>query len=313
MKYLFSIVFTVVILGLVAFKTKEEVKSQSEHIKNFEPATYTAYLTAQNGDKYAGGIEESAFGIKEILPEKNQPNDHFQVMIGFGKTATSDAYSYLPDNPAFPITYMQEVYEGNAKMQSEKGYVMRNNPLSRKKRIVFLDDLIYVIEDWKDKDNYKLKYVLEKGNPPSGLKAMKVVLQSPKKMAALEPHKKLQAYLDAAYAKQQEVYPKWKTDNAALVAKLEGRAADYSKAISDQASMYLKNMTGRDIYIYWGDSNTAGVLPAGQTKNYRCGSEYFYDFTGKRFYYPNEVIRITRAGDNSKCVDQIGEEPYEIR
>lgn len=295
-------------------KAQNEIKHQTQELESIQVGNYTGYLTHQSSDgTYEGGLDVLVYKITQFKEYTIQPGAHKEVYMLFGEDPdrpdNHEETMFLPDNEAFPITYVQKVYEGNPAMQKEIGYSPRINRLSDGNRIVFIDGKIYMIKDWVDKDNYKLEAVLEfQAKKMGGLKKMKEVMKSPKKMKEMQPHKTLQEYLDNAYSKQQEVYAKWikNPKNAALIENIDQirefiigainkqrddwyNSAEYKRikernADAKQSSLEnevtIRNNTGKDIYIYQEGSSNGSRVSANGRGTFNCKKNLYYSFSG---------------------------------
>jgi hypothetical protein len=308
MKYLFASVFTIIIILLFSFTNKEvkTVNDQNTELKNIQKGEYTVYLTHKKGDgNYMGGIADYNLAVTEVAPDKNFPNEHSEVMIEktWRENNAKRAGIYLAGNLGFPATYIATGYEGNPKMQKEIGFApscYSDSYLSGKRisdtRVVFLDGRIYIIEDWKNKDDYNLIAVAEQGATPKGFKLMKAVMQTPKKIAALDPDKLLQEYLDAAFSEQQKHSAKHKTGEK----KLNDIYNEIMKAIKDSNNEYwnseegqaiiarnkedansggkkvtIDNDTGDDIFIYEEGSRNGSVIRVNSSNTFDCSKSYY--------------------------------------
>ncbi|MBT32354.1 MAG: hypothetical protein CMO01_22040 [Thalassobius sp.] len=306
----------------------QDIKSQTDELNTIKEGNYTAYLTHKENGNYKGGMENLDYVIKAKEDYKIQPGVHKEVyFIRGGNPERRDSQTtlmFLPDNEAFPITYIERFYEGNKEMQEELGYVQRVNRHADGNRLVFLDGLIYIISNWQDKDNYDLQAVLEfEEKPMTMLRMMKLNTKSPKKMAELQPQEKLQAYLDAASKKQNEVFAKWIKDpanknfmnnqkkKAELMSKsitqqtIDWRNSEEYKRIlannrmADEASakskVQVKNNTKSTIYISAGSvaGSFSSISPSGTT-TMDCKEDLYYSFEGNtnakriKFYSANQ-------------------------
>ena len=345
MKYLIASIITTIVFGLFAFKgTDEEIKSQSEHIKSLKEGKYVTYeVEENNGNTSLFNITERyPLEVTSIEPEKNFPNDHFYLKIKIGSSINEVPQPHLPDHFAFPISYPVRAYEGNAKMQSEVGYVPRKFSRNKLKSsgtytYIILDGVIYGVTYLDNPDEIKVWHIFthedfakkeDKKEEEDGQKKKKMSLKEKlnalknaigdagaSKLHEMKAYDKVKEYYKAAYKKQQEIIPQWEksAEGQKYKAIVEGKGAKMDNIINQQNSMLIKNSTGQDIYIYRSDSNEGAVMGAGVTLNFPCGVELYYDFTGKRFYYPNKVIRITRAGDYSKCADKMNGKAHEVK
>ncbi len=316
----------------ISLSAQNGVKHQTKELETIQTGDYLAYLTQQDGSgTYEGGLDELVYKVIEKRDYRIQPGVHKEVIMLFRGDSNKpeefkkDEKMYLPDNPAFPITYIQKVYEGNAEMQKEVGYAPRINKYDDHKRLVFLDGKIYIIKKWVDKDNYKLVSVMEhQAKKMSGFKKMKEVMKSPKKMKEMQPHKTLQNYLDTAFAKQQAVYTQWMKDpnNAAVVEHTELKrkliidainkqrddwrnSEEYKRikernASSKQSSLIsnvkLTNRTGKDIYIYEEGSSNGSRISVNSNGNFNCKKNLYYSFSGNSS--ASKATQITNTGQS---------------
>ncbi|WKK87065.2 hypothetical protein QYS48_09725 [Marivirga arenosa] len=227
----------------------QEILSQSEEIRNMKIGEYNVYrvILQENGSATFESFDY-VDAITEKKPEKNFPNEHFQVL---GKLQNSSA-SFLPDNWAFPATYIQKGYEGNKQMQEDFGYIPQkiHKNDNHEERVVYLNGWIFNLSDWKNKDDYTLwtisipklsneerealkeKQKAEENindKKKKGLKGKLLALQesamSPEYRALHNANalKMLQDYLDAAFAKQEKEYAAWikNPGNAKFVENVE--------------------------------------------------------------------------------------------
>ena len=343
MKYLVSSIIAILVISLFAFKGKDEsIKSQSEHMKSLKEGKYITYeVEERDGNTSLYNITERyPLEVTKIEPEKNFPEKHYYLHIKIGTSINEVAQPHLPDHFAFPISYPIRAYEGNAKMQSEIGYTPRKFSRNKLKSsgtytYIILDGVIYSVTYLDNPDEIKVWHIFvhedfakkEEKTEEDGKKkkmSLKQRMQALKnslgdagagKLHEMKAYDKVKEYYKAAYKKQQEVIPVWEksAEGQKYKAIVEGKGAKMNAVINQQNSMLIKNSTGKDIYIYRSDSNEGAVMGAGVTLNFPCGVELYYDFTGKRFYYPNKVIRISRAGAYDKCADKMGGKAYEVK
>ena len=310
-----KIIFTIALLALVGMGTAQEVvKDQTEELMSIEKGMYMAYIATQDkGGKYLGGIQQDPYHVLEINTYRVAPNSrHKEVYLTNNQNydvSNLEKYPmYLPDNEAFPVTYISNTYEGNAKLQESIGFTPRSEDYYKEVRAVFLDGKIYMISDWKSKDDYVLTQVLEPQEQKiSGFKLMKTSMKSPKKMEADQPFAKLQAYLDAATKKQQEVYAVWikdpvnkglvdnKKDISTLMAKtIRSMSQDYLKSDefkrimannkraedADRANrVTVQNNTGKDIYVYEEGSRNGSRVNVNSSGSFDCKKGLYYTFS----------------------------------
>jgi hypothetical protein len=197
-------------VALIAISVNTEAQeNQTTWAEKVGPGTYTAYVVRQEGTTYTyGGIEEYSRDISFTAYEENFKEVNLTIDFGTSK----QNYSYFPDENAFPATYIKGSMRGNAQMVKEFHSVQ----FDEKERIVFLNDWIYVLVDWKDKDHYRLKECLQLGKY-EGLKAVKESFASTKKMNDANHQENLQNYLNEAFKKQGELLPAWTASNQKLI------------------------------------------------------------------------------------------------
>ncbi len=245
MKYLLSSVIAVLLIGLFAFKNKEvqTVNDQYAEFKNIEVGRYTAYITNKDGDKYTGGIEDFIYEVVGTEKDKNY-TQYDVILMKIKADKKSGNYHFMAQNPPSPATLVSGHYIGNPDFQERIGYSPDYNEGTR---VVFLDGRIYLIEKWKNKDDYQLTHVLEKGEYPGGLKGMKLVFKSPKKMADLNPHKLLQDYLDIAIPQQEKAYSTWKSksENSAILNRLKQLPEAWDAYVKSSNKAYWDSPEGR--------------------------------------------------------------------
>ncbi|MGC1472036.1 MAG: hypothetical protein WA775_05550 [Psychroserpens sp.] len=308
---LFVVCALVSTIGLQA----QEIKSQTEELNNIKTSTYLAYLTIQDASgKYQGGVDDELYQVVAIDAYRGElESKHKEVFFNkekeIGEKRISAIPMYIPDNEAFPITYINTSYVGNSELQKAIGYAPSDKTYYTKDRLVFLDGKIYIIEDWVDKDTYKLKAVLElQEKKVSGFKLMKLSLKSIKKMKEEQPKAKLQAYLDAANEKQKTEYASWiknsinsdmlknKEDIRVLMAKaIKQKSDDYLssdlyKRISEnnnraekrnrESMVTVKNSTDRTIYVYADGSGGAISITVNSSSTLDCTKNLVYTFSG---------------------------------
>ncbi|QKX06349.1 hypothetical protein HN014_15990 [Aquimarina sp. TRL1] len=300
-------------LLIICFIDFSRAQDQTQQLTNIQKGNYLSYLTTRNSSgKYEGGLRDLTYRITSIKDYRIFPEHKEVYMIRGGDPDRPDKdkeLMFLPDNEAYPITYIEKVFEGNKSMQEELGFAPRINPYTDGNRLVFLDQKIYMIENWKDKDNYTLLAVLEyQPKKVSKFKLMKETMKSPKKMNALQPHEKLQQYLDTAFKKQKEHYATWikKAENANKVAHTKSvldltlkaikkknedwrNSAEYkrikernqmAKSHAQNSYAIVINQTGQDIYLYAEGSNNGSVIRNGSSvSTIDCTKNQYYTFS----------------------------------
>ncbi len=320
---------TIIILLISCFTFSSQAQSindQTKELQNIKKGAYTAYLTHKNGDQYIGGINDLHHEVTDIKDYRVKPGTHQEVYLIKNKNPQKPKElrpdMLVPDNEAFPATYIFAAYEGNKKLMKDIGYTIREHSGYGSERVVFLEGKIYLIKDWKSKDDYTLHAVLEHTNKPlKGIKLMKEVYKTRKKMKKEQPDAKLQKYLDQAFTKQREIYETWilNPKNSAFIDKKEEIAQNMKNFIKKDREEYLKsdeykrimannnsgtqsgdlitvqNKLGKDIYVYQEGSRNGTPVRAGGRSTFDCKKTYYYSTSGKadingnglRFYSAN--------------------------
>ena len=309
--------FSICAFLFTIYSQAQEVKNQSEIIKeNFEAGSYKIIATTSLG---------KTVNFQEISPDKSKPKDNLKLLVQLKPESVTDSErekrtTFFADKEIFPATYINTSYEGNKKMQEQNGYVVRRGKYAGETRLVFVKDYIFYLTYWTDKDNYTLAAILSngvKGNEDSAkekkkkkmggfFKALKEGIKtgstntgrSNPKMEKLKIEV-LQPYLDAATAIQK----KMESSPEALKAKRDAAAINekMNKSIDSYNNVVYVNKTGRTIYIYRGNSTKGAMYGNGVKVKFPCTSGLNYDFTGKKWYYPNKVINLNTAGTTKKC------------
>ncbi|MDO1501448.1 hypothetical protein Q2T40_15035 [Winogradskyella maritima] len=312
---------------------QDTVNDQSQELGSIATGQYLAYLTKQDASgKYLGGIREKPYFVYAKNAYRVRPTSRHKEVYLYDNPKYLEENAdlercpmYIPDNEAFPVTYVKNNYEGNTKLQSSIGFTPRSEAYMQESRAVFLDGKIYLIEDWKDQDNYALKMVLElQEGKLGGLKKIKMSMKSPKKMATEDPKAVLDAYLKNAFAKQKDVYAQWikdpinkgiesnKKDISLLMAKtIKKMSDDYLKSaefkriqennrLAEQrdnaGKVTIKNNTGQTIYIYEEGSRNGSAVRPNSSGSGNCKKALYYTFSsnssvnggGTKFYAGNE-------------------------
>lgn len=229
MKHSFKVA-TITIAAALSFSTAQaNVQNQTDIIKS----------KLKVGD-YQTLLGSSVFQrIAEIQPDKAQSYGHLHIVVQPYPEHASDQtrktrVDYFADNVAFPVTYRQTVYEGNAKLQEKIGYSLRRGRYVNKERLVVVDNYIFFLNEWKSKDDYRLRSVLKiDGDNAIGAKSSTTGLSKSKGFGGFlgeltkamgqvatgqtvgEDTDKLketvlQPYLDKATAEQKRKFAVWK-------------------------------------------------------------------------------------------------------
>ena len=111
--------------------------------------------------------------VVDISPDKSQPDGHFEIKLKenpnhAAESTRNEVIQLFSDNIAFPVTYRSTAYAGNAKLQEAVGYVIDKKESDRwDKRYIFVKDYLFIVTDWKSKDDYYIRYILKSKNAPA--------------------------------------------------------------------------------------------------------------------------------------------------
>jgi hypothetical protein len=181
-------------------------ENQTVKAEKFGEGNHMEYnINYNNGSYTYDGLEQTPWNLR------------FEDYLENHKTIFTKRYGeqqYFPDRDVFPATYIKGRFIGNPE-QIEKYQVVE---YTYDERMVILDEWLYLLEDWEDKDNYTIERILRKGEL-KGLKITKEAFSANKRMEDANHPEKLQEYLDAAFAKQEELLPAWRDANADLIAQ----------------------------------------------------------------------------------------------
>lgn len=217
--------FTICMLLVTVAMQGQDVKNQSEIIRsNVSKGDYKIIA-----DKYMrhGGV----MTITNIEADKSRPNDHFEISFKkYPNDATestrNEVIKLFADNTSFPVTYMHSNYEGNAKLQKAVGYLVQESKY-KTDRFVFIDNYLFFLTEWKNKDDYSVRYILE--NPDAKKETAENKSKKKKKGGFFKKLKQgiknastgskekieklkaevLQPYLDKATTKRKSNYSQW--------------------------------------------------------------------------------------------------------
>lgn len=262
MKKRIKIVATTLALALFSFNSvnAQDVKSQTEIIKTLKKGKYKIKASSYS---YSGEME-----IMNVEADKSKPSGNFEVYLemfpddesGEGKTRY-----YYRDNLAFPATYVWNSYAGMSKVRRRAGYVLNTSRNTGEERLIVLDKYIFVIQDWKNKDEYygitvldrvaapeKKKKKKKKGGFGGFFKALKEGVKTASSGGGgkdiIEKLKKevLQPYLDKAFAKQEQ--EKKKAKNIALQKQEDELRKKVKKADRDYVKFYNDSLSNTPEY-----------------------------------------------------------------
>lgn len=280
--------FSAFLICLLTLSTYAQ-EDQTAKLKKLTETTFAKYVI-----KHEGGNDYSFSGCCEdhYIIEKSEFRGDF-LKFDFKRQGTSLSPSmYVPDEEAFPATYVKARYEGNPEMIKKYDVIEKYD----EERIVILDEWVYVLE-WNSKDDFVIEKVLRPGEV-SGVKAVKASFKAKKLMTQADHYKTLKSYLDKAFAKQAELLPKWKKENADLIkqrienkkkvmAEIKGKNDAYWQSEEGQAKLreiresegkptkwIVKNESSKEVFVGTGGSSKS--LAPGQSTTFFCNTDIYY-------------------------------------
>ncbi len=216
----------------------------------------------------------------------------------------SDEKMFVADHGAFPTSFVSaNMRSDNSPLEDLK--VVGKKTSSTSDRLIFVDNKMYQVWYWKDKDSYKLKRVVaaqeisDNGKKKGGgLKAMKAAMAESKKTDE-EKKAPLQAYLNEATKKQEELIPTWEAENKEYLEKVatnEKRWEEYVQKVNSDywnspegqatlkkwredegkaSNFTIKNETGNRLYVI-NEMGTVSWVAAGGTSDFFCSKDIYY-------------------------------------
>jgi len=261
---------------------------------------FMSYVINESGGNYTyAGIN------KEVWKFTFKPYevDFKEIEIKEGESTSIN--NYYPDEEAFPATYVWGRLNTEACMNGWN-YIERRS----ENRLVILDEWVYILEKWKNKDSYVIQKCFKKGQL-SGFGLTKKAFGAAKEMEKANHKETLQKYLDEAFKKQSELLPAWQANNKSKIDKRIAAKERYQFTIDSVNGKYWSSAAGQKkkaewakspVYIY-NDTNTEflmchgqGVstfLKPGEKKEFSCvGGGKVY--RGKR--RPNNTTQLDSTG-----------------
>ena len=222
-------------LSLSVFANAQE--DQTTKITKMGEGQFMSYVISESGGNYTyAGINKEVW----TLSFKPYQNEFKEVVV-----AKADGYSkdqsYYPDEEAFPATYLQ------GRLNTET--VMRGwdyIEMDKERRMVVLDEWIYFLEKWQDKDHYRIQACIKKGEY-KGFKLMKAAMGAAKEMEKANHKETLQKYLDEAFKKQSELLPAWLANNKAKTDKRQAAKDRYRFTIDSVNGKYWTSDEGKRV------------------------------------------------------------------
>ena len=286
--------------GLVMFTTSLICQEdQTVKATKMGDGIFMSYVINQNGADYTyAGINADPWTL-----QMNAFHTDFKA-ISVTKGGSTKTVVYYPDEEAFPVTYIYG-WQDDSKPMAGYEYIDYNSEL----RLVVLDEWVYLLEKWKNKDSYVIAACLKKGEM-KGLKLTKAAFGAAKVMEKAEHKATLQKYLDEAFAKQQTLLPEWQSKNQSKIERVK-RAKERNRFVIDsingrywnsaegkrkkaewaQAPVVIYNDTQSDYLMCHGQGVSTFLRP-GQKMEFSCsGSGKVYK--GERI--PNNTTNLKRT------------------
>lgn len=242
---------------------------------------FMRYVIDESGGNYTyGGI------FKEVYTFTFKPYDVDFKEIEIKEAEKTSTENYYPDEEAFPATYVWGRLNTETCMRGWN-YIERN----KEKRMVVLDEWVYILDKWKSKDSYVIQKCFKKGEL-SGFKHTKKAFGAAKEMENAKHKETLQKYLDEAFKKQGELLPAWEANNKAKIDKQQAAKDRYRFTIDSvngkywtsdegkrvkarldkkagQANVTLVNDLGIDVLLCHGQGVSTRLKP-GEKKEFQC-------------------------------------------
>jgi hypothetical protein len=269
-------------------------ESQTTKAEKMGEGKFVPYLTnPSNGEYKFEGLDKGIWTV-EVIPYETD----LKQLKTKKSEESKDVVNYFPDNSVFPCTYVR------GRLQTHKAMVgYKNINFNKEDRIVILDEWIYVLSKWKDKDHYVIDRCLKKGEL-KGMKLMKAAMGSKKEMENAKHVETLQKYLDEAYKKQAEMLvttdgrKKNEEYESALAAgekrwsfvidsinggywnSPEGKAMAARNKKNSEANagggnkITIKNTGSKELHLY--SDGGSQHISAGASKTFKCNDKIYY-------------------------------------
>jgi len=197
---------------------------------------FMSYVINESGGNYTyAGINKEVF----TFTFKPYEVDFKEIVVKEAEKTSTD--SYYPDEEAFPATYVWGRYNTETCMRGWD-YIERR----KENRMVILDEWVYILEKWENKDNYRIKKCFKKGEL-SGFKLTKKAFGAAKEMENAKHKETLQKYLDEAFKKQGELLPAWQANNKAKIDKQQAAKDRYRFTIDSVNGKYWTSDEGKRV------------------------------------------------------------------
>jgi hypothetical protein len=197
---------------------------------------FMSYVINESGGNYTyAGIN------KEVFTFTFKPYEVDFKEIEIKEAEKTSTENYYPDEEAFPATYVWGRLNTESCMRGWN-YIERN----KENRMVILDEWVYILEKWENKDNYRIKKCFKKGEL-SGFKLTKKAFGAAKEMENAKHKETLQKYLDEAFKKQGELLPAWQANNKAKIDKQQAAKDRYRFTIDSVNGKYWSSDEGKRV------------------------------------------------------------------
>lgn len=250
---------------------------------------FMSYVITESGGNYTyGGINKEVWNFSF----KPYQGDFKEIVVKEGEETSTN--SYYPDEEAFPATYVWGRYNTETCMRGWD-YIERRG----EDRMVVLDEWVYILEKWENKDSYRIKKCFKKGEL-SGFKLTKKAFGAAKEMENAKHKETLQKYLDEAFKKQGEVLPAWQANNKAKIDKQKAAKDRYRFTIDSVNGKYWNSAAGQKKKAEWANQGKSASSTSEEKSAGFTGNVYFsYDMMGKD--RPGERLYI-HTGNNAASV-----------
>ncbi len=245
---------------------------------------FMSYVINESGGSYTyAGIN------KEVWTFTFKPYEVNFKEVEIKQAEKTSTDNYYPDEEAFPATYVWGRLNTETCMRGWD-YIERRE----QHRMVILDEWIYILDKWKNKDSYVIEKCFKKGQL-SGFGLTKKAFGAAKEMEKANHKETLQKYLDEAFKKQSELLPAWQANNKSKIDKRIAAKERYQFTIDSvngnywntaegkrvkaqldrkagQAKITLVNDLGIDLLLRHGQGVSTRLKP-GEKKQFDCSGD----------------------------------------
>lgn len=201
------------------FSAKAQVE-QTEAVKSNGGGVHINYVATKEGGsyKYEFSYYKPTFRLEPF-------HELDQTMVYYKNENIPSEELFVPAEDAFVVTYVRARYKGNDSIIN----VTHGMQYYTEDRLVFVDEFVYYLTNWKSKDDYVIKYVFKPGELTK-IQGAKEVFAADKNMQKAGVTEKLENYLKTAFEKQAQLLPEWEKMNPEMVGRRE-RNAEYASAL----------------------------------------------------------------------------------